>query len=137
MIKLKDLLNLKEAVEKVKPEYTQEAVFKFFDKNKKKLEKLADEDEWDEFYELAYMEFAEGDQDMIATAMNNAALQAGWFENNVEDYRQSEAELDMMANGTKKQQKGVDTAAYDKKAKAPKNTKEDLVQPLKESKKKR
>ena len=136
MIKLKDLLNLKEAVEKVKPEYTQEAVFKFFDKNKKKLEKLADEDEWDEFYELAYMEFAEGDQDMIATAMNNAALQAGWFENNVEDYRQSEAELDMMANGTKKQQKGVDTAAYDKKAKAPKNTKEDLVQPLKESKKK-
>ena len=38
MIKLKDLLNLKEAVEKVKPEYTQEAVFKFFDKNKKKLE---------------------------------------------------------------------------------------------------
>ena len=136
MIKLKDLLNLKEAVEKVKPEYTQEAVFKFFDKNKKKLEKLADEDEWDEFYELAYMEFAEGDQDMIATAMNNAALQAGWFENNVEDYRQSEAELDMMANGTKKQQKGVDTAAYDKKAKTPKNTKEDLVQPLKELKKK-
>ena len=136
MIKLKDLLNLKEAVEKVKPEYTQEAVFKFFDKNKKKLEKLADEDEWDEFYELAYMEFAEGDQDMIATAMNNAALQAGWFENNVEDYRQSEAELDMMANGTKQQQKGVDTAAYDKKAKTPKNTKEDLVQPLKESKKK-
>ena len=136
MIKLKDLLNLKEAVEKVKPEYTQEAVFKFFDKNKKKLEKLADEDEWDEFYELAYMEFAEGDQDMIATAMNNAALQAGWFENNVEDYRQSEAELDMMANGTKKQQKGVDTTAYDKKAKTPKNTKEDLVQPLKELKKK-
>ena len=136
MIKLKDLLNLKEAVEKVKPEYTQEAVFKFFDKNKKKLKTLADENEWDEFYELAYMEFAEGDQDMIATAMNNAALQAGWFENNVEDYRQSETELDMMANGTKQQQKGVDTAAYDKKAKAPKNTKEDLVQPLKESKKK-
>ena len=136
MIKLKDLLNLKEAVEKVKPEYTQEAVFKFFDKNKKKLEKLADEDEWDEFYELAYMEFAEGDQDMIATAMNNAALQAGWFENNVEDYRQSDAELDIMANGTKQQQKGVDTTAYDKKTKAPKNTKEDLVQPLKELKKK-
>jgi len=134
MIKLKDLLNLKEAVEKVKPEYTQEAVFKFFDKNKKKLKTLADEDEWDEFYELAYMEFAEGDQDMIATAMNTAALRAGWFENNVEDYRQSEAELDVMANGTKKQQKGIDTAAYDKKAKAPKNTKEDLVQPLKESK---
>ena len=136
MIKLRDLLNLKEAEEKIKPEYTEEAVFKFFDKNKKKLKTLADEDDWDEFYELAYMEFAEGDQDMIATAMNTAALRAGWFENNVEDYRQSEAELDVMANGTKKQQKGIDTAAYDKKAKTPKNTKEDLVQPLKESKKK-
>ncbi len=37
MIKLRDLLNLKEAEEKIKPEYTEEAVFKFFDKNKKKL----------------------------------------------------------------------------------------------------
>jgi hypothetical protein len=32
MIKLKDLLKLKEAQETVKPEYSEEAVFKFFGK---------------------------------------------------------------------------------------------------------
>ena len=37
MIKLKDLLKLKEAEEKAKPEYSEEAVFKFFSKNKAKL----------------------------------------------------------------------------------------------------
>lgn len=136
MIKLKDLLNLKEAEEKAKPEYSEESVFKFFSKNKSKLKKFYDEDEWDEFYELAFDEFTEEDQDMVATAMNRAATMEGWFDNETEDYRQSEAELDMMANGTKKQQKGVDTAAYDKKAKAPKASPTDLFVPISESTKK-
>jgi hypothetical protein len=127
MIKLKDLLNLKEAEEKVKPEYSQESVFKFFSKNKAKLKKCYDNDDWDEFYELAFEEFADEDQDVVATAMNRAATMEGWFDNETEDYRQSEAELDMMANGTKKQQKGVDTAAYDKKAKTPKASPTDLI----------
>ena len=43
-----------------------------------------------------------------------------WFENEIEDYRQSEKELDMMANGTKEQQKGVKMGDYDKKMKTPK-----------------
>jgi cell division protein YceG involved in septum cleavage len=141
MIKLKDLLNLKEAEEKVKPEYSQEAVFKFFSKNKAKLKKCYDNDDWDEFYEIAFEEFADEDQDVVATAMNRAATMEGWFDNETEDYRQSEAELDMMANGTKKQQKGVDNAAYDKKAKTPKASPTDIVvgdlKKLKESKKKK
>lgn len=136
MIKLKDLLNLKEAAEKAKPEYSEEAVFKFFSKNKSKLKKFYDEDEWDDFYELAFDEFAEEDQDVVATAMNRAATMEGWFDNEIDDYRQTEADLDMMANGTKKQQKGVDTAAYDKKAKAPKASPTDLSIPISESKKK-
>ena len=140
MIKLKDLLKLKEAAETEKPEYSEEAVFKFFGKNKAKLKKCYEDDTWDEFYELAFDEFSEQDQDVVATALNRAATMEGWFDNETEDYRQSEAELDMMANGTKKQQKGVDTADYDKKAKMPKTSSTDLVvgdlKKLKESKKK-
>jgi len=97
-----------------------DSVFDFFEKNKKKLEKLADEEEWDDFYELAFDKFPEADQDDVAQAMNKAAMRAGWFENEIEDYRQSEKELDMMANGTKEQQKGVKMGDYDKKMKAPK-----------------
>ena len=141
MIKLKDLLKLSEAKEETaKPEYSEEAVFKFFSKNKAKLKKFYDDDEWDDFYELAFEEFADEDQDVVATAMNRAATMEGWFDNETEDYRQSEAELDVMANGTKQQQKGVDTSDYDKKAKAPKASPTDLVvgdlKKLKESKKK-
>ena len=97
-----------------------DAVFDFFDKNKKKLEKLADEEEWDDFYDLAFEKFPEADQDDVAQAMNKAAMRAGWFENEIEDYRQSEKELDMMANGTKEQQKGIKMGDYDKKMKTPK-----------------
>jgi cell division protein YceG involved in septum cleavage len=140
MIKLKDLLKLKEAQETEKPEYSEEAVFKFFGKNKAKLKKFYEDNDWDEFYELAFDEFSEQDQDVVATALNRAATMEGWFDNETEDYRQSEAELDMMANGTKQQQKGVDTADYDKKAKMPKTSPTDLVvgdlKKLKESKKK-
>ena len=121
MIKLKSLLKLKEAKEeKAKPEYSEEAVFKFFSKNKAKLKKFYDDDEWDEFYELAFEEFADEDQDVVATAMNRAATAEGWFENEIEDYRQSEEELEMMAFGTKQQQKGVNMGDYEKKMKTPK-----------------
>ena len=126
MIKLKDLLKLKEAKEEAKPEYSEEAVFKFFSKNKAKLKKFYDEDEWDDFYELAFDEFADEDQDVVATAMNRAATMEGWFDNETEDYRQSEEELEMMAFGTKQQQKGVDMGDYDKKMKTPKASPTDL-----------
>jgi len=121
MIKLKTLL--KEAEEKktvVDLESTEEAVLKFFDSNKKKLEKLADEEDWDEFYDLAFEKFPEADQDDVAQAMNKAAMRAGWFENEIDDYRQTEKELEMMAFGTKEQQKGIDMGDYDKKMKTPK-----------------
>ena len=140
MIKLKDLLKLSEAKETEKPEYSEEAVFKFFGKNKAKLKKFYEDDNWDEFYELAFDEFADQDQDVVATAMNRAATMEGWFDNETEDYRQSEKELEDMAFGSKKQQKGVDTSDYDKKAKTPKASPTDLVvgdlKKLKESKKK-
>lgn len=137
MIKLKDLLNLKEAKEeKAKPEYSEEAVFKFFSKNKSKLKKFYDEDEWDDFYELAFEEFADEDQDVVATAMNRAATMEGWFDNEDSPEVPTEKDLENMAFGDKKQQKGVDTSAYDKKAKAPKASPTDLSIPISESKKK-
>jgi hypothetical protein len=92
----------------------------FFNSNKKKLKSLADDDDWDEFYELGFEKFPEADQDIIAQAMNNAALAAGWFENEIEDFRQSEKELEDMAFGSKAQQKGVNMGDYDKKMKQPK-----------------
>lgn len=125
MIKLKSLLKLKEAKEKKPAEFTEEAVFKFFDKNKKKLEKLADEDEWDEFYDLAFEEFGEQDQDFIAQAMNTAAMRAGWFATE-ESEVPTEKDLEDMAFGTKKQQKGIKMGDYDKKQKTPKQSPSEL-----------
>jgi hypothetical protein len=129
MIKLKNLLL--EAKEKqdvgVDLQSTEEAVIKFFESNKKKLEKLADDEDWDEFYDLAFGKFPEADQDDVAQAMNKAAMRAGWFENEIEDYRQSEEELEMMAFGTKEQQKGVKMGDYDKKNKLPKASPTDLT----------
>ena len=105
---------------------TEEAVFDFFEKNKKKLEKLADEDEWDDLYDMAFEKFPEADQDDVAQSMNKAMLMAGWVENNLEDYRQSEKELEDMAFGTKKQQKGIKMGDYDKKMKTPKQSPSEL-----------
>jgi len=129
---------VKEATEE--PVSVDEEVFKFFESNKKKLEGLAEDSDWDEFYQLAFDKFEDYDQDKVAQAMNVAAMRAGWFENEIEDFRQNEKELDMMANGTKEQQKGVDMGDYTKKNKLPKASPTDLVvgdlKKLKESKKK-
>ena len=118
----------------------EDDVMKFFESNKKKLEGLAEDGDWDEFYELAFNKFPNYEQDKISQAMNVAAMRAGWFEDNIDDYRQSEEELDMMANGTKEQQKGVNMGDYDKKNKLPKQSPTDIVvgdlKKLKESKKK-
>jgi hypothetical protein len=108
------------------PVSVNDEVLKFFDKNKKKLKSIADEDDWDEFYELAFTEFPGVDQDDVAQAMNNAAMSAGWFDNNIEDFRQNEDELEMMAFGTKAQQKGVDMADYNKKMKPVKQSPTEL-----------
>ena len=118
----------------------EDDVMKFFESNKKKLEGLAEDGDWDEFYELAFNKFPDYEQDKISQAMNVAAMRAGWFEDNIDDYRQSEEELNMMANGTKEQQKGVNMGDYDKKNKLPKQSPTDIVvgdlKKLKESKKK-
>ena len=122
---------LTEAKEDEKPEATdlhstEAAVMDFFEKNKKKLEKLADEDEWDELYDMAFEKFPEADQDDVAQSINKAMLMAGWVENNLEDYRQSEKELEDMAFGTKEQQKGIKMADYVKKMKMPKESPTEL-----------
>lgn len=132
---------VKEAHEsEAEPVSVETEVFKFFESNKKKLEGLAEDGDWDEFYELAFNKFPDYEQDKISQAMNVAAMRAGWFEDNIDDYRQSEEELDMMANGTKEQQKGVNMGDYDKKNKLPKQSPTDIVvgdlKKLKESKKK-
>lgn len=131
---------VKEAVSEDAPVSVADEVEKYFNSNKSKLEKLADDEDWDEFYEAAFEKFPDLDQDDVAQAMNTAAMKAGWFENEIEDFRQSEKELDMMANGTKEQQKGVNMGDYDKKNKLPKASSTELVvgdlKKLKESKKK-
>jgi hypothetical protein len=130
MIKLKDLL--KEA-EEPKVISLQDAVFDFFDKNKKKLENMVDEDEYDEFYDLAFEKFPDEDQDAVAQAMNKAAMRAGWFDNEDVAEMPDEKDLEKMAFGEKSQQKGVNMGDYDKKQKMPKESPTELYM---ESKKK-
>ena len=130
MIKLKDLL--KEA-EEPKVISLHDAVSDFFDKNKKKLENLVDEDEWDDFYELAFEKFPDEDQDDVAQAMNKCAMRAGWFENEEVAEMPKEKDLETMAFGEKSQQKGIKMGDYDKKQKMPKESPTELYM---ESKKK-
>ena len=49
-------------------------VTSWYNSNKKKLEKLADEEDWDEFYEMGFNKFPDADQDDVAQAMNKAAM---------------------------------------------------------------
>ena len=122
MIKLKDLL--KEAEEQKSVSF-QDEVNDFFKKNMKKLEKLVDEDEWDDFYELGFEKFPDVDQDDVAQAMNNAAMMADWFENEPAE-APTEKELETMAFGEKSQQKGIKMGDYDKKMKTPKQSPSEL-----------
>lgn len=125
MIKLKDLL--KEAEETKQPVSVKDEVVKFFNSNKKKLEKLMDDEEWDDFYEMAFEKFPDYDQDDVAQAMNKAALHAGYFENEDVPEMPTEKELETMAFGEKSQQKGIKMSDYDKKMKSPKESPTDLV----------
>jgi hypothetical protein len=108
------------------PVSLHDEISKWFTSNKKKLEKLADEDSWDEFYELGFEKFPEADQDDVAQAMNTCAIAADWFENEIEDFRQTEKDLEMMAFGEKSQQKGVNMGDYTKKMKMPKESSTEL-----------
>jgi hypothetical protein len=108
------------------PVSLHDEISKWFTSNKKKLEKLADEDSWDEFYELGFEKFQEADQDDVAQAMNTCAIAADWFENEIEDFRQTEKDLEMMAFGEKSQQKGVNMGDYNKKMKMPKESSTEL-----------
>jgi hypothetical protein len=119
MIKLKDLL--KEAEDKDVKVSLHDQVAAFVKSNSKKFENLCDDDEWDEFYELAYDKFPDEDQDDVAQALNNCAIAAGWFENEEAPEMPTEKDLETLAFGEKSQQKGIDTSDYDKKAKLPKN----------------
>ena len=92
----------------------------WYDSNKKKLEKLADEEDWDSFYEMGFDKFPEADQDDVAQAMNKAAMSSGLFEAEEVAEMPTEKELEDMAFGDKKLQKGVKMGDYDKKNKMPK-----------------
>ena len=120
MIKLKSLLNLKEEEDKA-PVSVQDTIEAFFTKNKSKLEKLSDEDDWDAFYELGFEAFPDMEEGDVAQAMNRAMLNSGWVENEEVAEMPTEKDLELAAFGDKKLQKGVNTAEYDKLAKLPKN----------------
>lgn len=108
-------------------------VEKFFNSNKKKLEKLANEDEWDDFYELAYEKFPDAEQDKVAQALNKVCMHEGWFEEEQLNEIPSEKDLEQMTFGDKSQQKGINMGDYDKKNKSPKQSPSELFT---ESKKK-
>jgi hypothetical protein len=120
MIKLKSLLNLKEEEDKA-PVSVQDTIEAFFKKNKSKLEKLSDDDDWDAFYELGFEAFPDMEEGDVAQAMNRAMLNSGWVENEDVAEMPTEKDLELAAFGDKKLQKGVNTAEYDKLAKLPKN----------------
>jgi len=120
MIKLKSLLNLKEEEDKA-PISVQDTIEAFFKKNKSKLEKLSDDDDWDSFYELGFEAFPDMEEGDVAQAMNRAMLNSGWVENEDVAAMPTEKDLELAAFGDKKLQKGINTAEYDKLAKLPKN----------------
>ncbi len=125
MIKLKSLLKEAEEAKKDKKGAedqmsVSDAVTKYFESNKKAFEKLADEDEWDDFYDKAFDKFPDADQDDVAQALNKAAMRAGIFDETEETKMPTEKELETLAFGEKSQQKGVKMADYDKKNKLPK-----------------
>ena len=120
MIKLKSLLNLKEEEDKA-PISVQDTIEAFFTKNKSKLEKLSDDDDWDAFYELGFEAFPDMEEGDVAQAMNRAMLNSGWVENEDVAEMPTEKDLELAAFGDKKLQKGINTAEYDKLAKLPKN----------------
>lgn len=125
MIKLKTLL--KEAAESKKEKKgiedqasVSDAVAKYFESNKKSFEKLASEDEWDDFYDKAFDKFPDADQDDVAQALNKAAMRAGIFDTTDSTEMPTEKELEAMSFGEKSQQKGIKMGDYDKKNKLPK-----------------
>lgn len=120
MIKLKNLLVLKEEEDKA-PVSVQDTIEAFFKKNKSKLEKLSDDDDWDAFYELGFEAFPDMEEGDVAQAMNRAMLNSGWVENEDVAEMPTEKDLELAAFGDKKLQKGINTAEYDKLAKLPKN----------------
>lgn len=133
MIKLKDLLKEgKETKEPVRQDdlaSVTAAVTKFFESNKKSFEKLAEDDDWDSFYDKAYDKFPDADQDDVAQALNKAMLSSGWVENETPEV--TEKDLETKSFGDKKDLgKGIKMGDYDKKMKAPKETKSDITQPL-------
>ena len=133
MIKLKDLLKEgKETKEPVRQDDLASVtadVTKYFESNKKSFEKLADENDWDAFYEKAYDKFPDADQDDVAQALNKAMLSAGWVENETPEV--TEKDLEDKAFGDKKNLgKGIKMGDYTKKSKAPKDVKPEISAPL-------
>jgi len=120
MIKLKNLLVLKEEEDKA-PVSVQDTIEAFFTKNKSKLEKLSDDDDWDAFYELGFEAFPDMEEGDVAQAMNRAMLNHGWAENEDVAEMPTEKDLELAVFGDKKLQKGINTAEYNKLAKLPKN----------------
>lgn len=125
MIKLKSLLKEAEDSKKDKKGVEDQAsisdaVAKFFESNKKSFQKLADDDEWDDFYDKAFDKFPDADQDDVAQALNKAAMRAGIFDDVEETKMPTEKELEKLAFGEKSQQKGVKMGDYEKKNKLPK-----------------
>ena len=57
----------------------RDKVQKFFKKNKARLAKYVEKDDWDSFYQIAFDAFPNEPQDDIAQAMGNEANAAGWY----------------------------------------------------------
>ena len=121
MIKLKSLL---QEVASESVEFTESQLFDFFKKNEKKFEKLFDEDEWDDFYEMAFDKFPDADQDDVAQALNKAAMRAGWLSSEAAEMP-TEKDLEKLSFGDSPG-KGIKMDDYDKKQKSPKASPTDL-----------
>lgn len=141
MIKLKSLLQEdKDTKASDKPAdlvSVNDSICKWFKSSKASLAKLAKEDNWKEFYQKGFDKFPDAQPAEVSQAMNTAAGFAGFFKNEEVAEMPTEKELEDAAFGEKKLQKGIKMGDYVKKNKAPKNADEDLVQPMKESVKKR
>lgn len=106
MIKLKSIL---EDIDTEKSAFLQLEVEKFFNSNKSKFKKLAEEDNWEEIYNSAKEKFPDEDQDRVLQCINRYAGSIGWLGDYIDGVEPTEIptekDLEKMTDGSGKQPK--------------------------------
>jgi hypothetical protein len=128
MIKLAGILSeIKSSEELVS---FRDTVEKFIKKKTVKLQKLADSEDWDAFYDEGYREFPDIEQYKVAQEMNKIVTGLGWTNDEDPVEMPTEKQLKDAAFGKSNEVgKGIAMGKYTSKQKLPKN--DENVKPTK------